>query len=222
MKTLRIVSIAGALALTAPAFAQTLDHLACYKVKDPVAKGSFTVTVTNAAVSSKCTVKTPARFACFESEAAGFSPTPPGTPVTPGAARNFICYTAKCPKPFPADTQMSDEVGGQRVIRFKMTTLLCSPASRGPVIFQTTSTTIAGATTTTIPNQTCRFDSSNHTCVGTCAQNGFACSAVVGSGDCECRGTPCGDADQPSCDGFCKPDEACVFELTGCKCASIP
>jgi hypothetical protein len=226
MKSLTtLIVVAGVITLAVPSFAQpTVDHLACYKVKDPVAKGKFTATIGNAAVSSTCTVKTPAKFACLESDATNFSPTPPGTAVTPGAAGNFLCYQAKCPKPFPADTQMSDELGGRRVIRFHGTTLLCSPASRGPVTFQSTSTTIAGASTTSttiLPGTSCQFDNPTHTCIGNCG-SGSACAAVASGGACECRSTPCGDADAPSCNGFCRPDEACIFLLTGCKCASIP
>src|SRR5262245_31566285 len=218
-----LLAIVGATPLVVPVFAQqpTLDHVACYKVSDPAGKGKFSATVTNAAVSSTCTVKTPAKFGCFESEATSFSPTPPGTAQPVSAAGTFLCYQAKCPKPFPADTQMADQLGGQRVVRFKRTMLVCDRASHGPVTFQSTSTTVPGATTTTVPGSTCSFDSSNHTCAGTCGP-GAACSAVASGGDCECRSTPCGNADQPQCNGFCRPNEACIFELTGCKCASIP
>jgi hypothetical protein len=166
-------------------------------------------------------VKTPAKFACLESSATSFSPTPPGTSRADSAAGSFLCYQAKCPKPFPADTQITDQLGGQRVVRFKRTTLVCAPASPGPVPFQPTTTTVAGATTTTLPTSTCTFDSSNHTCTGTCA-GGAACSAVAGGGACACNSTPCGDASQPQCNGFCKPNEACIFDLTSCKCVSIP
>ena len=41
-------------------------------------------------------------------------------------------------------------------------------------------------------------------------------------GDCECRAKPCGDADTPECNGYCQPDEACIFAITGCECVSIP
>ncbi len=222
MKALSLALAFGAATLSAPAFAQpTLNHLACYRVKDPAAKGKFSATVGNAAVSSTCIMKTPAKFGCFESEASAFSPTPPGTAISAGAARNFLCYQARCPKPFPADTQMTDELGGQRVVRFRGTAVVCSPVTRGQVTFQPTTTTVAGATTTTIPGTNCHFDSSNHTCAGNCGA-GSACAAVASGSDCECRSTPCGNADQPTCDGFCRPDETCIFELTGCKCASIP
>jgi hypothetical protein len=39
---------------------------------------------------------------------------------------------------------------------------------------------------------------------------------------CERRTTACGGASSPSCDGYCAPDEACTFVLTGCSWVSIP
>jgi hypothetical protein len=77
------------------------------------------------------------------------------------------------------------------------------------------------STTTTAPDEPCDFDSDNGTCTGTCGGGGH-CSAVASGGACECRATPCGDADSPSCEGYCARDEACVFTLTGCNCVSIP
>src|SRR5262245_53455898 len=110
-----LLAAAGAIALVGSAFAQpTRDPLACYKVKDPMPKGKFSVTIGNAAVSSTCRVKTPAKFGCIESSATSFSPSPPGTGPAASAAGSFLCYQAKCAKPFPADTQMTDQLGGKR------------------------------------------------------------------------------------------------------------
>src|SRR6266566_4980754 len=59
-------------------------------------------------------------------------------------------------------------------------------------------------------------------CQGECGAGGV-CSAAASSGSCECRTTPCGQADAPTCDGFCTdPAKACVFNLTGCSCVRIP
>jgi hypothetical protein len=46
----------------------------------------------------------------------------------------------KCQKPFPAATDLTDELGGRRVIRFRPTTPFCAPASGSPVAVTTTST----------------------------------------------------------------------------------
>src|SRR5207253_11433953 len=91
----------------------------------------------------------------------------------------------------------------------------CAPATRGPA------TIVSSTTTTTVPSGPCDFNSSDRKCEGTCGDGGH-CSAVAAGGACECRTTPCGDADAPSCDGFCTPDEACVFTVTDCSCVSIP
>src|SRR5882724_7204534 len=105
--------------------------------------------------------------------------------------------------------------GGQRVVNFKRAQLLCAPATRGPA------TIVSSTTTTTVPSGPCDFNSSDRKCEGTCGDSGH-CSAVASGGACECRTTPCGDADSPSCDGFCAPDEACIFTVTDCSCVSIP
>jgi hypothetical protein len=86
----------------------------------------------------------------------------------------------------------------------------------------TTTTTVAsGTTTTTLTSGPCNFNSSTRSCEGTCSAGGH-CSAVASGGACECRTTACGDASAPECNGFCAPDEACIFLVTGCKCEGIP
>jgi hypothetical protein len=208
--------VAVALALPVLASAQpTPDHLACYRAKDAARKGQFSLTVTNAGATQTCTAKLPARLACVESAKSNVVPQPPGGGPTVGAAGNFLCYQLKCPKPFPPDFQMTDQLGGQRVVKFRGAQMLCVPATRGPETF-TSSTT----TSTTVPGP-CDFNSNTRKCEGTCG-NGGTCSAVASGGACECRTTACGDASAPECDGFCKPDEACIFDLTGCSCQSIP
>ena len=210
----QFVALLGVAALAAPALGQTGDHLACYKVKDRAKRGVFTLTVTNAGVTQSCQVTVPARLGCLATQISAVAPAPPGDGPSPGAAGDFLCYSLVCPRPFPSAAQITDGFGGQRVVNFKRAQLLCAPAARGPA-------TIGASTTTTIPPGPCDFNSSNRTCEGTCGGAGH-CSAVVSGGACECRTTPCGDADSPSCDGFCAPDEACIFTVTGCSCASIP
>ena len=91
---------------------------------------------------------------------------------------------------------------------------VCAPANRGPVGVAPTSTT------TTLPPQPCRFTDGE--CRGQCGGDGV-CSAAASSGSCECRTTPCGQADAPTCDGFCTdPSKACVFNQSGSSCVRIP
>jgi hypothetical protein len=63
----QFVALLGAAALAAPAFAQTGDHAACYKVKDRAKHGVFTLTVTNAGITQSCRVMVPARLGCLAS-----------------------------------------------------------------------------------------------------------------------------------------------------------
>ena len=217
----RVLVVLCVVALGARALAQpTEDHLACYKVKDPGARRKFTVRVANAAGAVTCRVKAPAKLGCLGSSTSGIAPNPPAGAVTSGTAGNLLCYSMKCAKPFPAATDLTDELVGRRVVRFRAATLLCAPASGSPVSGPTT-TTLRGPTTTTLPEQACHFDDDERRCEGSCAP-GRRCATVASGGDCECRATPCGDADTPECNGYCQPDEACIFAITGCRCVGIP
>jgi hypothetical protein len=218
MKATRSIGVLGALALAVPAFAETMDHLACYKAKDG-ARGRFTMVVTNAGVTQNCTAKLPAKMACIESSVSGVTPAPPGGGPAPTAAGNFLCYTVKCARPSPPAFEMGDDFGGSRSVDLRKAQLVCTEASRGAPVGgpsprpSTTTTTLGGP---------CHFDDSSRTCEGSCGGGGH-CAATAASGACECRTTACGDADQPQCNGFCSdPNEACVFTLSGCSCTTIP
>src|SRR6266576_1387259 len=120
-----------------------------------------------------------------------------------------------CPKPFPPAAEMTDEFGGTRVVRFSAAQFLCAPATRS------TETTGSTTTSTTLAPSSCDFNSDERRCEGTCG-NGGQCSAITSGGACECRTTPCGDADAPECDGFCGAGESCTFDVTRCSCLNIP
>jgi hypothetical protein len=195
-----LVALAAAMTVATAAFAQPApDDLACYLVKDPARKGSSTVTLTNAGVTQSCTTGSRAQLACL---------------ATPGNGGDFLCYRLFCPKPFPPAAQMTDQLAGTRVVKLKAATFLCAPATRS-------AGTVGSTTTTTLASGSCDFDSDTRQCVGTCG-NGGHCSAVTSGGACECRTTPCGDADAPECNGFCDAGKACTFDITGCSCFDIP
>jgi hypothetical protein len=208
------LAVLGAVTLAVSAFAQPVpDHLGCYKVKDS-ARGRFTITVTNAGVTQRCSVKLPAKVACLETQKSDVVPAPPGGGPSPTAAGNFLCYRMKCPRPFPPDFEMEDQFG-RRVVDFRAGQLLCAPARRGVA-------TIVSSTTTTMPPSQCHFSESDHRCEGRCGGGGH-CAATASSGACECRSTACGDAGTPECNGFCtEAGEACVFSVDGCSCVRIP
>jgi hypothetical protein len=195
-----LVALAAAVMVATSAFAQPVpDDLACYLVKDPARKGSSPVTLTNAGVTQSCTIGSRAQLACL---------------AAPGGGGDLLCYRLSCPKPFPPAAEMTDQLGGTRVVKLKAATFLCAPATRSAA-------TIGSTTTTTLPSGSCDFDSDTRQCVGTCG-NGGHCSAVTSGGACECRTTACGDADAPECNGFCDAGKACTFDITGCSCFDIP
>lgn len=218
---LRLVALLGVTALAAPAFAQSDGLVACYKVKDRAQRRVFRLTVTNAGVTQSCRVKVPAKLGCLGTQISDVTPTPPGGPSLP-AAGDLLCYPIRCPRPFPPAAQKTDEFGGQRLVTFRRARLLCAPtlgASSTTTTGPGTSVPSTTTTTTTAAPRSCEFNDGR--CEGTCA-NGGHCSAVASGGACQCRRTPCGDADAPRCEGYCAPDEACIFDLTGCRCVSIP
>jgi hypothetical protein len=87
----------------------------------------------------------------------------------------------KCPKPLPATTALTAELGGRRVTEFRATKLLCAPASGSPV-------PMSLPTATTLPSEACHFGDHERQCVGSCAAGG-QCSAIMSGGACECRTT---------------------------------
>jgi hypothetical protein len=61
------------------AFAQPLlDHLQCYKSKDPQAKATYTADITGLTLEPGCRVKVPAKLTCVPAAKTNVSPTPPG------------------------------------------------------------------------------------------------------------------------------------------------
>src|SRR2546425_11701586 len=135
----------GAMTLAASTFAQPAsDHLACYLVKDPVRKGTSTVTIPNAGVTQSCTIGWRAQLGCLETQASNVVPAPPGAGPEPGNVGDFLCHRLVCPKPFPPAAEMTDQFGGRRVVRFRAAQFLCAPATRGTEpIGSTTTTTLA-------------------------------------------------------------------------------
>jgi hypothetical protein len=210
------LALAAAL-LPHAASAQVENHLSCWAIKDSAPQQRYQTTVATPAGTETCTVRTPARIACAASAVSGITPTPPGGGPTGTTNGSFLCYPAKCSKP-TANVNVEDEFG-RRLIRFRVSRFVCSPAAvnaPAPGPGGTTTTTLAGG------NGECRFTDGK--CKGSCAgMGGGFCRAVVGSASCECTNVACGDADSPSCNGGCSnPDEACVFDLTGCSCVNIP
>lgn len=209
MNRLMVCGAAAASAILlarSPAAAQVND-LSCFAVKDQSAKGRFEARLGGEQAGVVCKVKMPAKLACIRTSA---TTTPPMSGADDVSA-DVLCYRAKCTRSAIGSVQMTDPVG-QHAVRLRAGKFLCLPATASGA-------TPAPTTTTTIP-EPCSFRDGG--CRGSCAGGG-RCGAVVGTGACECRTTSCGDASAPECDGVCSsPDEACIFDVTGCSCVRIP
>src|SRR5438093_13055132 len=78
--------------LALPAGAQPVgDHLKCYKVKDPLAKTSYSADLGGLVAEPGCTIKVPAIMACVPSSKTNVTPEPPGSGAT-GTPNAFGCY----------------------------------------------------------------------------------------------------------------------------------
>jgi hypothetical protein len=142
----RVVVGLGALLLATPALAQTTsDHLSCYRVRDSAPRARYSLTLTNAAGSSRCRIKAPAVLACLETVKSAVSPAPPGGGPT-GATGSFLCYALKCGRSSSASTTMQDQFGS-RTVTLRGVTVLCAPATHGTM----TTTPSPRGTSTTVP-----------------------------------------------------------------------
>ena len=218
--------VAGALRAASPAVAaNSLDHWTCAKaqIREPV--GKYRVALGTPIGPQTCIAKRPAKTVCVGTSGSTITPEIPGTSQSP--AVSFLCYQLKCRRRVGTQQQLQDAFG-THTVGLGVPRWLCSPAanpSAGP-----TPTTLPGASTTTVPgnstttttvgNTACRFE--NRQCVGSCG-GGSSCRAAAGTGSCQCRSVPCGNANSPQCDGACSsPSDACVFTVTGCSCIPIP
>lgn len=192
--------------------AQTIDGSVCYKAKDTAPKGTYEVTF----LGQTCRVKTPAKMACLTERNAGITPAPPAS-STLDPAPTLLCYRARCRPPAVRPATLADDFGA-RAVSIRAGRFLCLPAGGADTIV--TTTTIAGSvTTTTRPPDSCDLD--DGVCGGTCPGPNQRCSFA--EGECKCLNTPCGDADTPSCNGFCQNDEACIYvPFSGCECVDLP
>jgi hypothetical protein len=168
------------------------DQFRCYKVKDTVAKNTYTLEPGTSLSSltvpvldeSNCTVKTPAKMGCFPVMAFNGGATPPPGPFYSGALpvnMPLLCYQTKCDK---ADVKSLPPINGLRdtygthngLTVSAQSKLVCAPACAAlgsPCVSYLDTSCCSGA-----------CDVSN-TCV--CVANGAACDEAS---DC-CSGT-CG------------------------------
>ncbi len=190
----RALSATGSLVLCltwmAPAAAQVADHLNCYKVKDPLAKASYTADLGGLAPAPGCLIKTPAKLLCVETTKTNVAPPPPGS-APAGSAGRFACYKVKCPKATLGAVPFTDQFGTRSLVP-SAPKLLCAPEAP-PTTTTTTSTTTASTTTTTLA---CQPGGSS------CAVGTDCCSSTCGPASCQADGTSCSVAGE-CCAGLC-------------------
>jgi hypothetical protein len=120
------------------AAAQVPDHLQCYKVRDPLKlRGVVDLDTAQFGAETGCSVSrtslfcVPARKAVVSAEdratGAVITPLEFWSPPEPG---DLVCYKARCPRPFPADQQVTDQFG-TRTLESLRPSLLCAPAVKG-------------------------------------------------------------------------------------------
>jgi hypothetical protein len=172
--------VLGAALVTAPGAWAQADHLECYKLRDALGKTRYAADLAGLAAEPGCVVKTPAKLLCVPTVKTNVAPTPPGAPAG-SAAGAFLCYKATCRREALPSRDVSDQFGA-RVVRPKVTKLLCAPATvTGPT------------TTTTIPATLCcqglggpicsdrPADTAEASCGGTVAAAGQVCDGATGS-----------------------------------------
>jgi hypothetical protein len=141
MKALRFVLAIGLLAgFASTSYAQptTLDHLKCYRIKDPA---KFSASVTLEALQTQfgledCTVKGKAQLFCVPIDKTVTAYTDKTKPPLGGQALigqklddDRICYRIKCPKVSIPAISVSDQFGTRDVSGF-VPMLLCTPAKK--------------------------------------------------------------------------------------------
>jgi hypothetical protein len=186
--------LAVAAGYSASAQAQVLDHLECFKVKDPGNYSAFVdLQSTEYGTESGCKVKVKAKFYCVPSTKTVTETTAPTEDIDgPPHFGPQVCYTIQsCPDDGPAGHEVTDQFGHRTLENVKRK-LVCAPA-------------IAGApptTTTTLP--TCQIFSGE-----ACSNStGGACAACC-SANAACS-TPCNDA----------VGAGCLFDLLNAACSA--
>ena len=127
-----------ALARVDAAGAQTLDHLQCYKSRDPVKVDSIaTLDSAQFGLEPGCKISR-AAFICVP----GSSSLASSAVVGQALQDSRICYKVKCPNAAAPDVQLGDQFG-TRVFTGLKTSMLCTPAGEEPPTASTTTTTVA-------------------------------------------------------------------------------
>jgi hypothetical protein len=135
-KTLLGITLAAAMIAGAPVRAQpsdmlARDHFRCYKVKDSVAKASYTATLIpntpTLPVENGCTIRVPAKLLCDPVVKENLQPPPTNGLKTEILNNQLVCYKLKCGK--TGKTVHAVDQFGTRDITVKKPTMLCAPVA---------------------------------------------------------------------------------------------
>ncbi len=112
------------------------DHLACYKVKDQLAKAQFSgvslLSNTGGPNQNGCTIATGAKLCCDAVDKMGVPPQPGG--AGPGASTTrFCCYKVKCQKGPSGNLDFTDQFGS-RALPVTTPKMICAPVPGTPSI----------------------------------------------------------------------------------------
>jgi hypothetical protein len=181
--------------------AQIPDHLACYNVKDPLAKGTYQADVDGLVPTPGCMIKVPGQLFCTQTTKTNVSPAPPGG-GSAGPAGRFLCYKLKCPKTVAPTVAWHDQFG-ERELTVTRPKVICAPE------ILTVTTTTTSTTTTTIGcvapftscgscgNGICMYNCPTDTLV--CVENSFIGFGCDGDADCASIGRPICAGGEPQC-----------------------
>jgi len=220
--TVTSAALIVAATLGVPTYARAGDHLACYKVKDTLAKGTFPgvalLSNDGGPNNTGCTITTGAKLCCDPVDKVGVPPQPGGS--GPGAlTTRFCCYRIKCPTNPGATLNFTDQFGN-RALPVTTPKMICAPV---PI---STTTTTPTTTTTTTTGPPC--------ITGGCAVCGSCghgeCHLSGGGGGCGAPGTApvcinnttCGTMPCSS-DANCSGGQVCVFggSTGGSACCNL-
>ena len=218
--------VTGVMALVvasvSPVVAQIPDHLACYKVKDPLTKGTYQADVDGLVPTPGCTIKVPGQLFCTQTTKTNVTPEPPGG-GSAGPAGRFLCYKLKCPKAVAPTVAWRDQFGDRNISATKPK-IICAPEIL-PVTTtstsSTTTTTTSSTTSTTAcasPNSACGSSGQGicmYNCptdVFVCVENGFGpqCSSDA---DCALTGRPICVGGEPFCGDFTQHPTGCAVAV---------
>jgi hypothetical protein len=108
------------------------NHLACYKVKDVLAKQKFAnvqlLSNTGGPSHTGCIVAVGAKTCCHAVDKIGVPPQVGGGGPTANTSK-FCCYKVKCPKGPTGTISATDQFGSRTLSISKPPKQLCAPAS---------------------------------------------------------------------------------------------